>query len=157
MFSINLIRSLALAALFMILPLAALSASQEAASPDAASVTDMEFSFKLDPRVTQGVYMGERWVSPSKYSGVQTGETFTVEAKAEGVDGRGKVTDISPTWTPSDPDMVGVSPAEGHKVEITVRRAGESTLNVSSQGFSKKLLIKATYGDNTIQVDIISQ
>lgn len=154
MFSNNLIRSLALAALIVILPSVALSASQEATGPAATSVTDMELSFKLDSKVTQAVYMGERWVSPPTYSGVQTGKTFTVEAKAEGVDAKGKLTDISPAWTPSDPDMVGVSPAKGHKVEITVRSVGESTLDVSSQGFSRKLLIKATYRDNAIQVDI---
>ena len=149
-----LIRSLVCAAWILALSTQAIPASQEEAAPASASIVDIEISFKLDTRTTQALYMGERWVSPPAYSGAQTGKVFIVQAKAEGVDARGRVTDISPTWTVDDPEMVEVSPAQSHQVEITVRRVGQSSLNVEFKGFSKKLAVKAVIKDDVIQVQI---
>lgn len=99
--------------------------------------------------------MGDRWVSPPTYtSTVQAGQEITVEARARGIDARGKTININPKWTPADPEMVAVSPKQGRQVKITVRGAGKSSLEVSSQGFSMKLSIKATYKNNLIQVEI---
>ena len=50
----------------------------------AAAAGGIEVSFKLDPRVTKSLYMGERWVSGPAFSSasVPEGETITVEARA---------------------------------------------------------------------------
>ncbi len=105
--------------------------------------------FKLDPSLTRGMYMGDRWASPPTYTTSQPGKTSTIEAKVESLD-KG----ISPTWTSSDPKMVTVSPQQGHQVTITVLRAGQSTLKVAFEGASKTISIKAKYEGDAIQVEI---
>lgn len=128
---------------------------KQASPPVAATaLTDIEVSFKLDPRLTRGLYMGDRWVSPPTYTQVGEGKEVTVEAIAQGLDATGKSMKISPEWTPEDPGMVTVTPGQGDAVKITVLREGQSKLKVVSPGFSTELLIKATYRGDTIQVDI---
>jgi hypothetical protein len=107
-----------------------------------AALADINVSFKLDPRLTRSLYMGDRWVSPPTYSGVQE-KVFTVDARVQGLDANGQSVDITPKWIPEDPEMVTVSPAVGNAVQITVQRAGRTSLKVTSQGFSKILYIKA--------------
>ena len=150
----NLIRLFAPPALIVVLLAGAIQAPQEATGQATASLTNIRVSFKLDPSITRGMYMGERWVSPPTYTAVQEGKEITVEASAQGFDAKGKPIDISPEWIPEDPKMVAVSPGQGRQVKITVRRAGQSTLRVASQAFSKKLAIKATYQDGATQVEI---
>jgi hypothetical protein len=112
-------------------------------------------SFKVDPRLTKSLYMGDRWVSPPTYtSTVQEGKEITVEARAEERDAKGKTMKIQAEWTPSDPEMVTVTPPQGNEVRITVQRAGKSTLKVAAPGLSKELSIKATAEGNTIRVEI---
>ena len=123
-----------------------------------SSPTDIRIEFKLDQRLTRAVYMGDRWVWPSKFTpAIQQGKTCTVQAKAYGLyAGRIKIT-ISPKWIPQDPEMVTVSPNEGHQISIIVKRAGKSTLTVSAQGYSKVLLIKAEQRKNALQVEILQK
>lgn len=116
----------------------------------APALTGITFSFRLDPRLTQGLYMGERWVSPSTYTEVQNGENLIVVARADGRNARGEGVKIRPEWRPADPEMVTVTPGQGSEVKITVLRPGESVLEVASQGLSKKLLIKAEYQNNVL-------
>jgi hypothetical protein len=127
---------------------------QDAVGDNARAPVDkggIHISFKLDPRLTKGLYMGERWVSPPTY----TTTLETVEAKVAGVDPRGGVRNISAQWTPSDPEMVTVSPSEGQEVKIAVKRPGETTLRVTSDdGASKELSLKAAYQNNVMQVEI---
>ena len=126
-------------------------ASAKQAMPDkgaaaAPTLAGINVSFKLDPRLTQGLYMGERWVSPPTYTNNNSrdGKTLTVEARADGLDGKGQATNINPRWIPADPEMVVVSPSQGSAVTITVKRAGQTSVQVASQDISKKLSIKAT-------------
>ena len=95
------------------------------APPPATGLSDIKVSFKLDPRLTRGMYMGERWVSPPIYSRVQEpGKPLTVDARVEGRDVQGRPVNINPRWIASDPDMVSVSPARGGAFNILVERAG---------------------------------
>ena len=148
-------RLLAIAALIGVLLVGAIQAPQEAIGQAATSVTNIRVTFKLDPSLTRGMYMGERWVSPPTYTAVQEGKEITVEASAQGLDAKGKLIDISPEWIPEDPKMVAVSPGQGRQVKITVRRAGQTSLKVVSDGASKRLVIKATYQDGATQVEIL--
>lgn len=113
-------------------------------------VSAIEVAFKLDPRLTKGLYMGERWVSPPTY----TTTLDTVEARVAGVGPKGSLGNISAKWIPSDPGMVTISPAEGNEVKISVKRAGESRVQVTSGGISKELSIKAANQNNVMQVEI---
>jgi hypothetical protein len=125
-------------------------------SPPVAStaLTDIKVAFKLDSRLTRGMYMGDRWVSPPTFTQVGEGKEVTVEATAQGLDATGKPVKISPEWTPEDSGMVTVTPGQGDAVRITVQRAGQSQLKVVSSGVSTELQIKATYQGDTIQVEI---
>lgn len=77
-----------------------------------------------------------------------------MEARADGIDARGKSANARPQWIPSDPEMVTVIPDQGREVKITVRRAGQSRLKVVTPGFSRELSIKVTYQGNATQVEI---
>jgi len=126
------------------------------AAPKApGALAGIAVSFKQDPRLTKGLYMGERWVSPPVYQpAVQEGKTLTVEARVHGVDAKRNKMKINPKWTPSDPGMVAVTPGEGSDVKIAVKRAGKSTLNVAAPGVSKELSIKATEEGDVLRVEI---
>ena len=154
MLATNIIRLLILATLISFLPAAVSQATRETAAPAAPSVAGIKVSFKLDSRLTQSMYMGERWVSPPTYTGVRDGKEITVDARAEVISASGKSTGIGPKWIPSDPEMVTVTPAQGNEVKITVLRAGQSSLKVTAPGFSRELSIKATLQGSAIQVDI---
>lgn len=130
--------------------LISIQAAAADAAPPTSDKTGIHVSFKLDPRLTTGVYMGELWVSPPTY----TTTLDTVEARVAGVDPKGSIGNISAKWIPSDPKMVTVTPDQGDEVKITVHRAGESKLKVASQEGSKELIIKAKYEGNAIQVEI---
>jgi FKBP-type peptidyl-prolyl cis-trans isomerase len=119
----------------------------------AAAVPGITLSFKLDPRLTKGLYMGDRWVS-LPYSQVGERNQVTIEARAEGVDDKGKPTSISPKWIAADPEMVTVTPNQGNAVRITALRPGESGLQVTSGGSSRELTIKAAYKGDALVVEI---
>jgi len=132
-----------------------LKKKKQAAPKAPGALTGIAVSFKQDPRLTKGLYMGERWVSPPLYQpAVQEGKTLTVEARVHGVDAKGNKMKIAPTWTPSDSEMVTVTPGEGSDVKIAVKRAGKSTLKVSAPGVSKELSIKATEEGDVLRVEI---
>lgn len=121
----------------------------------AATLTEINISFKLDPRLTRAQYMGDRWVSPPIFtSTLQMGTELTVQARAKGLDGGGRLMAITPEWIPSDPGMVTVSPDRGGEVKIIVKRAGESRLKVVSQDLTRELRIKAMDRGNAMQVEI---
>jgi FKBP-type peptidyl-prolyl cis-trans isomerase len=130
-------------------PILALGGTLLAAEQEPAGI---RVSFKLDPRLATAPYGGERWVSGPTYNGASAQDT--VEARAQGVDAKGRLIPIRPEWIPLDPEMVTVSPAQGDAVKIIVTRPGESRLQVTAQGISTELTIKAARLDNFMQVDI---
>jgi uncharacterized protein (TIGR03437 family) len=112
-------------------------------------------SYRLDPWLISGNYGGGFWVSPPVFGPVtQGGNSFTLEVRALGVDFRGQSLDISPVWMPEDPEMITVSPSQGAEIKLTVHRAGQSMLQISSQGLSKVLALKAVYQANALMVQI---
>ena len=128
--------------------------SGNAAIAAASALTGITVSFKLDPRLTRSLCMGDRWVSPPTFTRVGEGKSVTVEARAHGRDTRGQAVNISATWIPTDPEMVTVTPHGSHEVTITVQRAGQSSLQVTSQGVSKELAIRVTDQNNALQIEI---
>jgi len=128
---------------------------KQAAPRAPGALTGIEVSFKMDPRITRGMYMGDRWISPPTFTSTfQEGKETTVEARVHGVDAKKNKMKIKPKWTPSDPEMVTVTPGEGSDVKIAVKRAGKSTLNVAAPGVSKEFSIKATEEGDAIRVEI---
>jgi hypothetical protein len=119
-----------------------------------AALSSIMILFKLDSRMSGPTYGGERWVSPPTFSFAQGGNQLTIDAKAQGVDAKGRPVDLSPTWIPADPEMVTITPGQRNEVKITVRSPGQSSLKVAAPGFTKELSIKATYRGNAMQVEI---
>jgi FKBP-type peptidyl-prolyl cis-trans isomerase FklB len=111
-------------------------------------------SFKLDPRIATGNYGGERWVSPPTYTKVGEGKICKIEARLEALDTHGRRLGLSSKWTAADPEMVTITPGEGKQVTMTVQRAGETSVRVTSEGASKELTVKAAYRNNVLQADI---
>jgi hypothetical protein len=123
-------------------------------APVVPSPAAIRVAFKLDPRLTTGLYMGERWVSPPTHSAFQVGTSVTVDARASGVDAKGKPARISARWTTADPRMVTFTRGEGNDVKITIQRAGESVIDVTSHGVSKQLAVKAVRQGEVMRVEI---
>ena len=119
------------------------SARAQGTAPSTPNITDIQFTYKRDPRMVDPTRGLGPWVSGPNYGGATAQDT--VEVRAEGVDAAGKPAKISPRWVPSDPGMVTVSPREGDDVKITVHKAGESKLKITYQGWSKELEIRAEY------------
>jgi len=119
------------------------SARAQGTAPSTPNITDIQFTYKRDPRMVDPTRGLGPWVSGPNYGGATAQDT--VEVRAEGVDAAGKPAKISPQWVPSDPGMVTVSPREGDDVKITVHKAGESKLKITYQGLSKELEIRAEY------------
>jgi len=109
--------------------------------------------FKVDPRIARGLYLGDRWIPPP-YLRVGEGDQVTVEARAHVLDAAGVATTIAPAWRSFDPGMVTVTPDTGNEVEITVRRAGDTRLDVTGPGVVRRLAISAAYPNGVIQVQI---
>jgi FKBP-type peptidyl-prolyl cis-trans isomerase FklB len=130
------------------------AAEKQRAPQDQASatITDILLAYKLDPRLAGPTYGGERWVSPPVFMGASAQDT--VDVKVLGIDAKGRSIHINPEWMPSDPEMVTVSHSPGDQVRITVHRAGESKLQVSTKSFSKELAIKAEYKNKFLLVQI---
>ena len=121
------------------------AAAQKATAVPAVSapLTDVAISFKVDPRLTRSLYMGDRWFSAPTFKTVQDTNRVNVEVRAIGRDASGRTAAIAPEWVSADPKMVSVSPARGDHVTITVHRAGESSLRVVQPlGQGDKVIVK---------------
>ncbi|MDD2904077.1 MAG: hypothetical protein PHU44_16755 [Syntrophales bacterium] len=128
--------------------------AQKAVGPEAAAFKEIKVSFQVDPRVTRGMYMGEHWISPPTYLRIGESKTVIVPVQAFGLDAQKRETKIAPQWKSSNPSVVRVSPIQGHKVEITVLKAGQSDLTATYGKLSKKLVIKSTPLAETMRVEI---
>lgn len=121
-------------------------------------LSDLKVSFKLDPRLTQSLYMGDRWLAPPTYLQVGKGDTCTVEASIRGLNEQGKAVNTAATWQVDDPGMVEMSlPGPGNMVQLRVVRPGQTIVEVSSQGITKRLPLHATSYGGTIMVALAQQ
>jgi len=122
-------------------------------STPSPALSGIDVSFKVDPRIARGTYLGDRWIR-APYLRVGEGEQVTVEARAYVLDAAGQPTTIAPAWRSLDPGMVTITPATGNEVSITVKRGGESRVQVTGTGVSTELVIRASYPNGVIQVEI---
>jgi hypothetical protein len=107
----------------------------------------------LDPRITTSHYMGERWVAPATFTLFNEGSEIVVDARAHEV-AVGGMRDVTATWTPADPAMITVSPSVSHQVQLTVHRAGQSIVSVSTPEGSVDLVVNAVQPSGVWRVDI---
>jgi FKBP-type peptidyl-prolyl cis-trans isomerase len=141
------------AALVFEVELISVQQASAAVTPTATGLAGINVSFKVDPRIAKGLYMGDRW-APVPFSQIGETKQVTVEARAEGIDGSGRPVSVSPRWIAADPQVASVSPGQGKAVRITALQPGESRLRVVSDGVSRDLSLKAAYKGEVLQVQI---
>jgi hypothetical protein len=125
--------------------------ADEAPAPPAGAV---ELWFRLDPRLTTGLYMGERWVSPPVFSIALDADGF-VEARARCLDPGGAEADAIATWTPADAGLVVVTPPQGRQVRIAIARAGESALRITcGETLARELAVRAFVQNGVLRAEI---
>ena len=144
----------------------ALPASDEAstvslasARPAVAAATRpprLKVAFQLDPALTQGLYLGQRWVHPPTFDFVQPGVAFVVRAKAQRVDSASERQDVSGDWAASNPEMVAIDRGPGD-VTLTIREAGDSELVVQAAGERNVLHVHAEQRPDAMRVRITQQ
>lgn len=134
-------------------PAPAAARAPEARPPAPGGVGRLKVSFRLDPALTRGLHMGERWVSPPRFVATRDGQLVTIPARASGADASGRAF-RNPIWRPAAPDVLAVSRDQGRQVELTVLRPGESELTVSEGGATKTLLVRAEQQADRWQVEI---
>lgn len=130
------------------------TASATRSPAGAPGVARIELAFKLDPRVTRSLHMGDRWVSPPSYTSTGPLDRVSVDARARVVGGSAGTARSMPVWSASEPDMVEVSPEEAEQVRITVWRTGQSSLTVETGGITRTLRIRAAEVSGALRVDI---
>jgi FKBP-type peptidyl-prolyl cis-trans isomerase FklB len=123
----------------------------------ASAATRIVVSFKLDPRLTRGLHMGERWVTRARYARNSPSATAAIEARGFGMDAIGDNFPIAPRWSSSDPAMLSVEPGEGHEVVLTVSRVGASALEVAHAGITARLQVTASAAGEGLDVEIVQE
>jgi hypothetical protein len=116
-------------------------------------MTGVRVSFKVDPRITQGHYHGDRWVSPPTFTLIVQAASPVVSARAH-LAQDGGLMDASATWTAADPSMIAISPAEGHEVAITILTAGQSAITVATAQGSNELAVTAAHDAGNWRVEV---
>ncbi len=115
----------------------------------------IRISYRLDPWLISGNYAGGLWVSPPVFGPVtQGGTTFALVARAHSLDAQGQASEVAAAWKPADADMVSIAPGQSGEVTITVRRPGQTTVEVSDGGSARVLAVKATALATGLQVEI---
>jgi len=140
-------------------PSAPLAANQQAALAGtqnaAVQAPKMVVTFRLDPAVTRGLYLGDRWVSPATFHFAQPGTRYVVQAKLQSIDARDDRIDLSGDWSTDDPEMIAIERHDHGAVTIVIRRAGEGRLFVSAGGTRKVLQVKARQTEDAMDVRIV--
>ena len=123
--------------------------------PDVEALATIQVFYKLDPRLTTGLHMGERWVSPPTYAIVAAdGVPYTVEARVEILDKNGQPLFEDAEWIVENPRMVTVSPTQVNEFKITIKRDGQSILQIVSPKATKTLSVKAIYQNDALLVEV---
>ena len=140
-------------------PAEASTASMAFAPLEGAAITPprrLKVAFQLDPALTQGLYLGQRWVTPPTFDFVQPGVAFVVRAKAQRVDSASERQDVSGDWAASNPEMVAIDRGPGD-VTLTIREAGDSELVVQAAGDRNVLRVHAEQRPDAMRVRITQQ
>lgn len=129
-------------------------AAGQPANAEEREVRGITVAFKLDPRLTRGLYMGDRWVSPPTFTRVGDENRVVVEARAVGVDQTRQAMAADLHWTSTDPSVVAVIPDRGTEVVLEVLREGRSDIRLTAEGVSQSLSVSAARHRGVLLVEI---
>jgi FKBP-type peptidyl-prolyl cis-trans isomerase len=132
----------------------AADAAEPAKATVAPVVARIDVSFKMDPRLTRGLYLGDRWVSAQTFSISQPVVGATVEARAVSRSAAGRPVGAEPRWSAEDTEMIRVEPAGGKDVKIAVLRAGESRVRVSAGAVAREVTVRAVQKGEALLIEI---
>lgn len=110
-------------------------------------------SLRLDPSLTQSIFMGDRWVAPAEFYFAQPGSEFVVQAKAQHRDGRGELHDFAGNWNATNPTMVAIQ-RNARDVTLQIRQPGDSDVTVAAGGETVVLHVHAVQLADSMQVHI---
>ena len=111
-------------------------------------------SFRMDPAVMRGHYLGDRWVSPETFAFAQPGKAYVVQAKVQTLEPDGTRTDLGGAWTTPDPGMISIARGADGVATITVRQAGEGAIVATAAGVEKRMRVRATQHPDAMEVAI---
>ncbi|MFL6593342.1 MAG: hypothetical protein ACJ8GK_11635 [Luteimonas sp.] len=133
------------------------------AAPEAAPVPTVQHlvqrkakvavAFKLDPELTRGMFLGERWVSPPSFLFAQPGLQYIAQGKAQYVDAAGERADVPADWATSVPDMIALTPHASGDATIVVRNPGDGEFTVATRYGTKRVQVHARQVGDGMQVD----
>lgn len=134
-------------------PATLVATSARADAPRPAPSPRLVASFRLDPTLTQGLQMGDRWVSPPEFYFAQPGTQFVVQVKAQNLDARGAHLDVAGDWATTNPEMVAITRGPDG-ITLVVREPGESDLTLRAGAGIKSLHISAERLPDSMRVRI---
>lgn len=111
-------------------------------------------SFRMDPAVMRGHYLGDRWVSPETFAFAQPGREYVVQAKVQTLEPDGTRTDLGGAWSTPDPGMIAIARGADGVATITVRQAGEGAIVATAAGVEKRMRVRATQHPDAMEVAI---
>lgn len=102
-------------------------------------------TYRLDQRLTSGVHIGERWVSPPLYDIISEESAYTIEARVEGIATNGDRMVIGADLISNNPNLFTVMPGPGNTYAIHIRGKGATRLDLIAAGIYQPLYITAAY------------
>jgi hypothetical protein len=123
----------------------------------AAPVPRLVVAFHLDPDITRGLFLGDRWVSPPSFAFAQPGNRYVVHARMQQIGTDGERTDVSGQWATSDPDMMALTPEDDGAVRIEIDEVGSAQLRAVGNGETKILQVNARKLDDAMEVEFRQQ
>lgn len=115
------------------------------AAPGAAQGSGFDVNYKLDPRLTRGIFLGTMWASPPLYDIISGTATYTIEARAQVDNPYGIPKLVSAEWVSTDTSLVTVTRTASNTVALRMLGQGETRVRVTRQGVSTTLYITAAY------------
>ena len=114
---------------------------------------EIAVAFRLDPDLTRGLFLGERWVSPPSFFFAQPGSQYVTQGKAQYVDAFGERVDVAADWATSVPDMIALTPHASGDATIVVSRPGDGEFTVATRYGTKRVQVHALQVGDGMQVD----
>jgi hypothetical protein len=110
-------------------------------------------AFRLDPDLTRGLFLGERWVSPPSFFFAQPGPQYVAQGKAQYIDALGERADVAAEWATSVPDMIALTRHASGDATIVVRQPGDGDFTVTTRYGTKRVQVHARLAGDGMQVD----
>ena len=110
-------------------------------------------AFRLDPNLTRGMFLGERWVSPPSFFFAQPGTQYVAQGKAQYVDAFGERANVAADWSTTDPGMIALTRHASGDATIVVLHPGDGGFTVATRYGTKRVQVHARRAGDGMQVD----